>query len=266
VVAAVLDGNPRAREPYMGHSVATSDNAILFGHPIHDDGGAAIEYGIMSRVLDGGYHAGEDKDVIEPPHELRLPLVAVEMDAEYADAIFTILGRNDADSRQLGRTIEWLDLVWRNTASVLADVRIVAARAGFEVLLGVGEDYKAGRKALARLLDQGEAPKTLRTYTNRKGSDKAEELSDLEWWFTRLCFLRNAIVHGNPIADDEYHLDGDHHLMIAERRLREAIKRTVAAAGFPDVLVDRITRKLRRAVAEAMREHHGGGAGSSPAD
>jgi hypothetical protein len=130
----------------------------------------------------------------------------------------------------------------RNTVSIDEETRIVALRAGFEVLLAVGEQTKANRKALSSLLDSADAEKLTRTWTSQSGQPVPEEMSELESWFQRFSFLRNELMHGEKPDDDDYVHDGERHLWLGEAHLRQAIKRVVADAGHPTVLQSPLER------------------------
>ena len=67
-------------------------------------------------------------------------------------------------------------------------------------------------------------------------------MTDLEWWFTRFTFLRNAIVHGRRPTKGELRHGRHWQLWIAEYRLRQAIKEVVAQHGYPLVRMDAFDR------------------------
>lgn len=46
------------------------------------------------------------------------------VDDVYLDALLSVLGNQDDQSRRIGRAIDWLDLSWRNTSSIDEDTRI----------------------------------------------------------------------------------------------------------------------------------------------
>lgn len=72
-------------------------------------------------------------------------------------------------------------------------------------------------------------------------------MTDLEWWYTRFAFLRNALSHGErPRRRDLRH--GRHwHMWIAEYRMRQAIKEVVAMNGHPLLRLDWFSRAVLRA-------------------
>lgn len=253
VLTASLDENPRTRGGGGGgEEVLTSDNALLYVHPVDSEGRVTVEYGFMSRLLVAGLQIGSNHALIGVPPELRLPLFAPEPDGEYANAVYDLLGRRgDVRAQRLGLAIDWLDIAWRNTRSIDKDVRIVGLRAGFEALLGVRDDFKAERKKLSTLLEPHDAPAELHTYPNAKGDPVTERLTDVSWWFTSFCDLRNRIMHGTIVPSADYLFSGEHHVMLGERRLRDAIKHMVALAGHPEVLQTRLERVVMRAVGRA---------------
>ena len=250
LVAAVLDGNPQVTEPerQQGHSVATSDNALLYGHRLDPAGWVAVQYGLMVETTVGGLQIGTEHGEIHAPAELHLPLTGGFVDRDYLAALWPVVTAGTDDARRVGRAIDWLDLSWRTTTSITEEMRIMTLKAGFEILFD-SEDVVVLRERLSALLDEPEAPHQTRTWTNRAGNERSAEMTDLEWWFTQFTFLRNAIAHGDEIADADFDHGGKRHIWVAEARLRQAIKRTVAGqAAEPDILVDPLERAARRAI------------------
>lgn len=171
---------------------------------------------------------------------------------EYAAALLEVLERGDEQSRRLDRSIEWLAIAWRNEEAISLDVRILALRAGFEVLFGGGSSTQKHRAALHSLLDDQTAARRSRTWVDR-GKEIHADLTDVEWWFQSFALLRNAIAHGDAISEADRSFEGQLHLWRGEHTLRAAIKRTVVQVGHdPDLELDRATRELRRALADAV--------------
>lgn len=166
------------------------------------------------------------------------------IDDLYLDGLLRVLGESNDDSRRLSRSIEWLDLAWRNTTSIDEDTRLVGLRAGFEVLLGVGDSSDNIRGALSKLLDPPDEARVTRSWQSLKGKDRSEDLTDLEWWLMKFSFLRNRIMHGSPIADDEYLDEGVRFLWRAEETLRQAIKRFVVNRTSEEILMNPLERIL----------------------
>jgi hypothetical protein len=104
VVTALLDVNASQAggdydEHNAGHRICTTENALLFGHGVDADGYTAYSYGSMVQTLVGGPRVGEAVDVIDPPHELKLPLMRPAIDAVYADALYQVLSTLTDDRR-----------------------------------------------------------------------------------------------------------------------------------------------------------------------
>jgi hypothetical protein len=253
LVAAVLDGNPRVTEEdrQPGHSVATSDNALLYGHGLSPDGWVAVQYGLMVEMTVAGLRIGEEHSEIHAPAELHLPLLGGFVDEDYLAALWPVLTAETDEARRVSRAVDWLDLSWRNTTSITEEMRIMTLKAAFEVLFD-SDKVDELRERLSALLDEAGVQRRTQTWTSRAGNPQSAELTELEWWFTQFSFLRNAIAHGNEVADADFDYEGQRHIWIAEARLRGAIKHTVAQqAGEPDILVDRMERAVRRAIREA---------------
>lgn len=247
VVAALLDPNPSLSKKDAGHQVATSDNALVYGHRVDGSGSVWVDYGVMVRAVVGGLSIGSDDVQIAAPPEVLMPFLHPSMDQIYLDALVQVLGAGDDKSRRLSRAIDWLDLAWRNTSSIDEDTRIVALRAGFEVLFGVGDQTGSIRSALSELLDEESAARATRMWKTLQGATRNQEMTDLEWWFMRFAFLRNAIMHGSEPTDDDYMHDGNRHLWLAEETLRRAIKYLVANSTTSDVLMSPLERALNDA-------------------
>ena len=70
----------------------------------------------MAPLLVGGYKVGRDVEKIEPPQELRLPLMPAQIDAVYANALYDVLSNLSEDAPDLPGAIRWLEVAGR-TAS-----------------------------------------------------------------------------------------------------------------------------------------------------
>jgi hypothetical protein len=119
-------------------------------------------------------------------------------------------------------------------------------RSGFEGLFGIGKTREL-RQALSALLDPDDARRTHRKWRDQ-GRDLEDNLSELEWWFVCFTLLRNGIAHGDALEPTNYDYDGHTHLDIGEYRLRQAIKATVIASGYPELELDPHARALYRAM------------------
>ena len=139
---------------------------------------------------------------------------------EYAAALLEVLERGDEQSRRLDRSIEWLAIAWRNEEAISLDVRILALRAGFEVLFGGGSSTQKHRAALHSLLDDQTAARRSRTWVDR-GKEIHADLTDVEWWFQSFALLRNAIAHGDAISEADWSFEGQLHLWRGEHTLRQ---------------------------------------------
>lgn len=256
VTAGVLDRNSTTDADGMeGHAASTSDNAALHGHHVTSEGHVSAEYGAMVRTLVGGYTIGEGEAKILPPEELHLPLFGSAFDSEYATAVYRLLESGDGLAVRLGRAVDWLDLAWRNTPSVKPDVRIVAIRAGFEVLLDAGSGAVDSADALSELLDRPETPRFEGSWKSLTGrSETTRAFTNLGWWFLSFAFLRNAVTHAEPIPLPRYRFGGTHHIMLAERALRRAIKEVVARQGFERVRLGPFERAIERGFAAARQQ------------
>ncbi len=268
VLAAALDVNPKRTIPpekrasdgdededvadHDGHVVYTSDSATLWGHTLIDSGVVSVEYGSLVRVLVGGIRLGSREGRIAAPVELHIPSLAGDLDADYGDALCGLLTADDERSRLLARAIDWLDLAWRNTTSTSEGIRIACVHSGLEVLLGQPDDTQKLRKALSRLLDDKDAPRTQRRWlSGKRRVERHSELTELGWWMANFTELRDAELHGDDVTPEQWKFRGEPHFWIGESVLRRAIKQVAINAGHPGLELD----PLGRAILEATREH-----------
>lgn len=255
LVMLVLDGNPSPiaddeQEGNQAYGAMTSDNALVWGHRVGGDGWVAAEYGAMIRTLSAGYNVlsdhGEPPLRIRPPADLWMPTFRPHLDGEFADAVHRVITADSDDARRVHRGIGWLDLAWRNAASITPDLRIPAVRSGFEVLLNA-DGVVSLRESLSALLDPDDAPRTHRVWLDR-GNERQADLTELQWWFVCFGLLRNAIAHGDAVEADRYAFNGLAHLDLGVDWLRRAIKAKVIASGYPELELDSHARALRRAL------------------
>lgn len=255
VLAALLEGNEAERGDLNAAAwMSTSDNSLLFGHPVTQEGYLAITTGTMVRTTMGGLNVNDPKrSRIVPPTELHVPSFIPGFDAEYAGALLATLLANDDRARRLERSLEWLDLAWRNSPSITQEIRIVALRAAFEVLLDKDGEWADEYPHLSTLLDTPQTPKHQQTWTNpRNQKQKTEALTDLQWWYTQFVFLRNDIAHGRAVPAAQYQHDGRPHVLLAEETLRRLIRIEVAQAHGPhDLTLPLKQRRLDRAAQQA---------------
>ena len=258
VGVALLDLNPsRAdaeEEPAnAARAMCTTENSLLFGHRFGDDLHTAYETGTMVRMLHGGPRVGQDVDLIQPPNDLMLPLIRPRFDVVYANALHQVLAEPADEAADLAGAIRWLTLAWSNNASFDEPGRILALRAGYDVLFG-GANTRTIRAQLSALLEEAGAVATHREWDDH-AAHREEDLTDLEWWFQSFALLRNKIAHGGTIPPEEFLFEGAApHVWHAERNLRRAIKQTVANAGHEDVLLSEMERITRRAAALILED------------
>jgi hypothetical protein len=261
LLAAVLETNPSRLTPEEertgneGHESLTSDNVLIRGHSLNDGGWVADQYGLMVTMLVGGMRLGEPGARFEPPGELIIPALPTRFDGIYATAIYDEIAKGTPLSRRITRALDWLGMAWRNTSALEVSTRIVALRAGFEVLFGVGDSTRAIRDALGQLMNPPDAPRVDQTWTEHGKSKGPFALTAIEWWFQSFSMLRNSIMHGDEIPATAWEHGEHHHIWIAEDNLRKAIKEILIRAGHPeDLRDDPAQRLLARRIAQRLSE------------
>jgi hypothetical protein len=255
VTTALLHRNsppavPNPRRPVGRGDVSTTDNGVVWGHRIDDDGYVAADFGFMARTLDGGYNVLDPESLRLPRSpDLHLPWVS-DLDEEYATAILDLITRDSEDGRRLATTIDWLLVAWQNTSVMDGPLRVMALTSGFEILLSASDVYTL-RDCLSALLDPEDEPRSPRTWPTRDGGERSKDLTELQWGFQTFTFLRNDIAHGKPITPDRFiHESGQSLLFLGEWWLRRAIPETVAGAGFEDLREKPTVRRAMRWIRE----------------
>jgi hypothetical protein len=263
LLAGALANNPEmahAKEGELsnaGHAVATSENALLYGHPIEDGQACVTESGVLVRAAHIRF-APADKPLpkIAPPSELPT-LMFGSFDDELSDATYAALSASDASSRRLSRALDWYRIALSNADAVTLDVRVGAARSALEALTGANEKTKLLVRAYGVLMRDQRTTET--TYNNVFWANGPVQLTPDEWWLTRLCDLRNHIVHGDEIPDDLWQHEGFHQLNHMHDRLISCLKLVVAAHAENQLLrLPRVDRMFQRAHEEAeqyLRDH-----------
>jgi hypothetical protein len=256
LLAGVISGNPLmatsedGRDPNAGHATATAENALLFGHPLVDGDSYALEVGVLVRTTSLRTAASDQPlHKIEAPVELPRPMFA-RFDAELATAALRLMTTRDMVGRRFSRALEWYRLALSNSEAVSVPVRVEGARAALEVLTGSGDASKRLVRAYGSLVRTPDTIET--TYDDVFWAKGPVQLTPDEWWMTRLCDLRNAIVHGDEIPGDLWIHDGAHQLNQIHDRLITAM-RFFIAENFGDELLrltpsDRIFPRLAEGI------------------
>ena len=252
LLAGILNGNPRLLDaedesPNAGWAMATAENAIVFGHPLGDGDSYVIETGTLARVT-SMRHGSPDEPLpkITPPNELRVPTLGWSFDDEFADATFGILQRPDRSGRRLGRALDWYRIVFSNAEAITPDLRVEGARSAAEILTGSGDETRRLVRAYGRLMRDEDSEEV--TYDEAFWANGPVQLTNDEWWMTRLCRLRNAIIHSELVADDLWEHEDQHHVNHIHDRLLEALRRFISeAAGDPLLRLGTFDRVLHRA-------------------
>jgi hypothetical protein len=228
LLAGVLAGNPlmavpeEEQEPNAGFAVASAENALLYGHPLGAGDSYVIETGVIVRAT-VVRHASSDGSFakIEPPVELPRPLFVV-FDEELASAVHALLTGEAATARVLHRTLDWYRIALSNAEAVSLQVRIGAARSALEILSAASDQTKQLVRKYGQLV-RSETTTTAR-YDEVFWAKGPVELTPDEWWMTRLCELRNAIVHGDEVPVELWEHEGHPQLNWVHDRLIAALR------------------------------------------
>lgn len=154
-----------------------------------------------------------------------------------------------------------------NAEAVSIDVRIGAARSALEVLLGAGDKTKQIVRAFGSLVRTADSEE--RTYEGIFWANGPVQLTDNEWWLTRLCELRNAIMHGAEVAKELWTHDGHHQLNQVHDKLLLALRAFAAERSGDDLLrltlQDRIWARAHQKMVEAIEAAEAGEPPPAPA-
>ena len=142
------------------------------------------------------------------------------------------------------------------------DVRVGAARSAFELLTDGGDETKRLVRAYGNLMHEAGAASA--TYQSVFWAKGPVELTADEWWMTRFCELRNAIVHGQQIPADLWDHQGHHQLNHIHDRLitalRTAVAKLVGDSLLQLVISDRAWARIREQAADMLdRRNQAGG-------
>lgn len=137
---------------YAGHEGATSENALLYGHPLGGGESYVIQTGVLFKVT--SYRRAPDDESlpkVEPPVELPRPIFG-NFDEEVADAAHGLLSSSNAQARRFHRALDWYRIALSNAEAVTLDVRVGATRSAIEVLTGQSDETKKVVRAYGRLM------------------------------------------------------------------------------------------------------------------
>jgi hypothetical protein len=256
LLAGALADNPlmavpeEEQEPNAGFAVATAENALLYGHPLGEGDSYVIETGVIVRAT-VVRHALRDGSFpkIEPPVDLPRPLFAV-FDQELASAVHALLTGEAATARVLQRTLDWYRIALSNAEAVSLQVRIGAARSALAILTAAGDETKRLVRAYGQLVRDDTA--TTARYDEVFWAKGPVELTPDECWMTRLCALRNAIVHGQEVPTELWEHEGQPQLNWVHDQLIAALRIFVATKAGDALLRLRCSeRPLGRAAEQA---------------
>jgi hypothetical protein len=257
LMAGVVSGNPmmfagegEEEDTNAGWGAATVENALLYGHPLVDSDSYAVEIGVLVR-FNSIRHAPGDEPLpkVEPPVELPRPMFA-QFDGELAGATYEALSGTDAPGRRLHRALDWYRIALSNAQAVTLDVRVGATRSAFELLTDAGDETKRLVRAYGELM-RGDAAGS-ETYEDVFWAKGPVQMSADEWWMTRLCELRNAIVHGDEVPAELWEHEDRHQLDHIHDNLVVALRRSVAGlVGNPSLRLGMLDRVWARAAQQA---------------
>jgi len=167
----------------------------------------------------------------------------------------------DAPARRLHRALDWYRIALSNAQAVTLDVRVGAARSAFELLTDGGDETKRLVRAYGDLMREDTT--TSRTYDDVFWAKGPVQLSADEWWMTRLCELRNAIVHGQEVPAELWEHQGHHQLNHIHDRLIVALRTSVAKlVGDPSlklVISDRTWARVGQQAADMLARRNQAG-------
>lgn len=267
LLAGTIANNPRMatddeeRSANARNTAATAENAALWGHPLGDGQSYVIASGVLVRGI-GLHHASLEEALpkISPPVELPIPLFG-KFDEEVADAAHALLSADEAAARRFTRALDWYEIVFSNSETVSMPVRVTAARSAVEVLTGQPADSKKIVRAYGKLMREDDTPTRQYNDSDVFWAKGPVQLTDDEWWMSRLSDLRNRIVHGDEIPPEQWEHDGNPQLRQIHDRLIALLKRVVSDhAGDPLLRLtvsDRVMPRIAGEFSARLRELDG---------
>lgn len=235
LLVGALAANPtiagETTDANAGWAMQTVENATLIAHPLGEPGGYAVEIGTLRRVTKISRIAeGKPLPKVTPPRELPEPMFA-SFDGELAAAALGCLSSKDLAARQLDRALDWYRIAFANSEAITADVRVGAARSALEAMTGAGGSTQQLVRSYGRLVDEEDAPRTTYGAEQVWWAKGPASLTEEEWWMTKLCGLRNAIVHGEQISDELWKHEGHHQVNQIHDRLLDALRAFLAVSA-----------------------------------
>lgn len=141
-----------------GHAVCTTENALLYGHPVVGDASSYVtQTGVLARSL--GMHVafdGTEIPKVQPSVELPGALLG-RFDAEIAAAAYQALATEDEQARRLEVAVDWCRVALSNSERVSLPVRVGAARSAIETLMGTDDKMQVLNRH-GRLMSELDAP------------------------------------------------------------------------------------------------------------
>lgn len=268
LLVGAIAGNPFMAVPEVrqdanaGHAAASAENALLYGHPLGGGSSYVISTGTIVQRMDFRT-AVEDGALpkVQPPTDLPTPLFG-QFDDEIAAACLAVLGAGDTASRRLHRALDWYSLCFSNATAVTAAARVVAFRCALEALTGVGDESKKLVRAVGQMLGEAATPAETREPYWARGP---VALTPEEWWVTRLCELRNSIVHGDDVPAELWSHEGHPQMDHAHDQLLRCLRHYVATSVRDDALALPQSERVWLRVADELRAKLSG-QGSGDAD
>jgi hypothetical protein len=186
---------------------------------------------------------------IEPPVELPRPISPV-FDEEIASGVLGLLTRECPTTRVLQHALDWFRIALSNAEVVPLPVRIEAGRTALEIMTRAGEETKRLVRAYGRFVRDDTT--TTARYEDVFWAKGPVELTSDEWWMTRLCQLRNAIVHGDDVSEELWEHEGSHQLNHVHDRLISVLHIFVAEkTGDAPLRLAQVDRLFARAAQQA---------------
>jgi hypothetical protein len=255
LAGVVADNPPMAvsdedQEPNAGWAAASAENPLLYGHPLSEGDSYLIQTGVLACVTTGtllrartcrasSRRSSSHGRCSSPPTENspRRPM-------------------SHLHSRRSRRSPPARPRLVPHRAQQRGGS--IARRTGRRGPLSIRDPHRrwrrdeAPREGLRCIV--GEVKPRRRLTTMCFGARGPVPLTPNEWWMTRLCALRNAIVHGNRVPDELWEHEGHSQLNHMPDRLISTL-RIVAANEVGD---DPAAHPSARAHIRSGRQRGGG--------
>jgi hypothetical protein len=208
----ISKNNVNATGQNAGHYVATSENFTIVTQNFEPSSNFIAEQsGWLVRRLNGGYRIGEL--LFHMPPYVPEPL-GFDLDEELICELQKLAHKNVSTYLRILRAADLLSESLFNDPFVSVNARILLQVCSFEILLKLPDkNQRQYFKEEIKKLIVGKNEKEI-TYYSERINKKAKEKASLKViWADKLYTLRNHIIHGSKVKENEFYFRNQQHFV-----------------------------------------------------